>query len=62
MSLTDALYKAYGGKIEEVQLITSSGGVFEVYVNEEKVHSKKETKKFPNEEQLIEKLRGYGPS
>lgn len=62
MSLTDALYKAYGGAIKEVHLVTSSGGVFEVYVNNEKVHSKKETRKFPNEEQLIEKLRGYGPS
>ncbi|MDQ0299241.1 selenoprotein W-related protein [Salibacterium salarium] len=39
--------------IDSIQLITGSGGVFEVTVNGEKVYSKKETGSFPDEEKLV---------
>jgi selenoprotein W-related protein len=39
-----------------MELIPSSGGVFEVTVNEDKIYSKKETGKFPKSEELIEKI------
>ncbi len=56
MSLTDKLYDKYRGEIESIQLITSSGGVFEVSLNGEKIYSKKETGDFPDEEEFVEKL------
>ncbi len=56
MSLTDKLYDKYRGEIESIQLITSSGGVFEVSLNGEKIFSKKETGDFPDEDELVEKL------
>ncbi|MCM3567739.1 Rdx family protein [Neobacillus mesonae] len=42
--------------IEKFELIPSSGGVFEVTVNGEKVYSKKETGLFPDTEEIIRKL------
>jgi selenoprotein W-related protein len=39
-----------------MELIPSSGGVFEVKVNGETVHSKKETGVFPKTEDVIAKL------
>ena len=36
----------------------SSGGVFEVTVDGRRVHSKKQTGVFPDEERLVESLRG----
>jgi len=39
----------YGDKIEDVQLIPSSGGAFEVTVGEDIVYSKLETGLFPSE-------------
>ncbi len=40
----------------EVQLIESSGGVFEVVVNGALVYSKKQTGEFPDEAQLVEEI------
>ncbi len=40
----------------EVQLIESSGGVFEVTVEGELIFSKKATGQFPVEDQLLEEL------
>jgi selenoprotein W-related protein len=42
----------------EVTLIESSGGVFEVKVEGTLVYSKKATGAFPDEEQLVAKIRG----
>jgi len=42
----------------EINLIESSGGVFEVKVDGMLVYSKKQTGEFPDEAQLVEKLRG----
>ncbi|RSL32749.1 SelT/SelW/SelH family protein [Salibacterium salarium] len=53
MSLADKLYDVHQANIDSIQLITGSGGVFEVTVNGEKVYSKKETGSFPDEEKLV---------
>jgi len=42
----------------EVRLIESSGGVFEVVVDGALAYSKKQTGEFPDEAQLVEKIRG----
>ncbi|HAD03718.1 MAG TPA: hypothetical protein DEB35_11550 [Desulfuromonas sp.] len=42
----------------EVTLIESSGGVFEVKVDGTLVYSKRATGVFPDEEQLVKKIRG----
>ncbi len=42
----------------EVTLIESSGGVFEVKVEGTLVYSKKATGVFPDEEQLVARIRG----
>jgi selenoprotein W-related protein len=39
-----------------MELVPSSGGVFEVKVNGTKIYSKKETGKFPKSDELIEKM------
>ena len=44
----------------DVELIRSSGGVFEVFVEDQKIYSKKQTGEFPEDDQMIaeiEKLR-----
>jgi len=41
----------------EVELIESSGGVFEVVVDDNLVYSKKLTGEFPDEARLVEKIR-----
>ena len=40
----------------EVELIPSTGGVFEVVVDGVLVYSKKETGEFPDEQQLVKQL------
>lgn len=42
----------------EVKLIELSGGVFEVVVDDRLVYSKKQTDEFPDETQLVKKIRG----
>jgi selenoprotein W-related protein len=42
----------------EVELIKSSGGVFEVMVDDELVYSKKATGDFPDEAQLLKQIVG----
>ncbi len=56
MSFTDQLLEHFRGNIKEVRLITSSGGVFEVTVNGEKIYSKKETGQFPEVEEVIQQI------
>lgn len=43
-----------------MNLVTSSGGVFEVTVNGEKIYSKKETGEFPDSKEVIEKMVQMG--
>lgn len=40
-----------------MNLIPSSGGVFEVTVNDEKIYSKDETGLFPKSAEIIEKMQ-----
>ncbi|MBE0575763.1 MAG: Rdx family protein [Desulfuromonadales bacterium] len=48
--------------LAEVELVESSGGVFEVAVDETLVYSQKQTGEFPDEAPLVEKIRGWlGP-
>jgi selT/selW/selH-like putative selenoprotein len=49
-----ALLKKHCG--HEVELIKSTGGVFEVVVNNVLVYSKKETGEFPDEQALVKQL------
>ena len=49
-----ALLKKHCGN--EVELIESTGGVFEVMVDGVLVYSKKETGEFPDEQKLVKQL------
>ena len=49
-----ALLKKHCGN--DVELIPSTGGVFEVVVEGVLVYSKKETGEFPDEQQLVKQL------
>ena len=51
-SLAEALKKKYSGQVEDVKLVESSGGAFEVYLNEELLYSKLESRQFPTTEQV----------
>lgn len=53
MSFTDEILEHFRGKIKEVTLITSSGGVFEIVVNNQLIYSKKETGEFPDPKDII---------
>jgi selenoprotein W-related protein len=47
------LFTHFRSNIEKMELIPSSGGVFEVTVNNEKIFSKDEMGVFPKSEALI---------
>lgn len=42
----------------DVELIPSSGGVFEVVVDEHLIYSKKETGEFPSEFKILDQIAG----
>jgi selT/selW/selH-like putative selenoprotein len=50
--LAEALKEKYSGQVEDVKLVESSGGAFEVYLNEELLYSKLESRQFPTTEQV----------
>ncbi len=52
MSLAEHLLMNYQLKIRELRLIPSQGGVFEVWVNDEQVHSRRLTGQFPTDEEI----------
>ncbi len=56
MSFTDEVLGHFRGKVKEVNLVTSGGGVFEVTVNGELIYSKKETGSFPQTKEIIEQM------
>lgn len=47
MSLTEALLEQFGMDLKEIVLIPSMGGIFEVTVDGELVHSKRKTGRLP---------------
>lgn len=49
-----ALLKKHSGL--EVELIKSSGGVFEVIVNGDLIYSKKQTGEFPDEMEIVKQV------
>lgn len=55
--MTEKILLEYKQNVDQLTLIPSSGGVFEVYQNDEKIYSKNETGDFPNEDSVIEQLR-----
>jgi selenoprotein W-related protein len=54
--LAEALKKKYSGQVEDVKLVESSGGAFEVYLNEELLYSKLESRQFPTTEQITKSI------
>lgn len=48
MSLVQHILKEHKGNIEQFTLVPSSGGVFEVTINDELVFSKKKENRKPN--------------
>jgi selenoprotein W-related protein len=56
--LTEEIIKGMEyGALSSLTLIPSEGGVFEVTVNGELIHSKTETGKFPAQGAILEKLK-----
>jgi len=51
--LAAKIKQQYNGKVQDVQLVPSSGGAFEVMVGEELVYSKLETGLFPSEGAVV---------
>lgn len=56
MDLADKLLGKYKNDISSMELLPSSGGVFEVVKDGSLIYSKKETGRFPEEEEVIEKI------
>ncbi|WML44475.1 Rdx family protein [Neobacillus sp. PS3-40] len=50
------MFNHFNRDIEKMELIPSSGGVFEVSVNGEKIYSKDETGVFPDTEEIIKQI------
>lgn len=62
-SFAEDVFEDLKTDIEEMKLIPSSGGVFEITVNGEKIFSKWETDQFPDHKEIINKLesiKNYG--
>lgn len=55
-ALAEALLRNYKNDVGQVTLIPSSGGVFEVVVNDNLVFSKKELGRFPENLEIFEKF------
>ena len=56
VSLTSKLLSTYKQQIQELKLVPSSGGCFELTVNGELIYSKLKTKEFPEEEWVLETI------
>ncbi len=60
--MTDELLADYQHVIEDLKLIPSGGGVFEVMVNEDLVFSKKSLKRHAEEREIVSIFEGIiGP-
>ena len=56
--MTDELLKNFETQIESLELIPSSGGVFEVQVNSSLVYSKKATGRHAAASEVVNTVRG----
>jgi selenoprotein W-related protein len=52
--LTSKLLTTFKQQIQDLKLVPSSGGCFELSVNEELLYSKLKTKQFPDEQWVID--------
>jgi selenoprotein W-related protein len=43
--------------VEEIRLIPKSGGIFEVKVNDQLIHSKKQTGVYPEANEVVSKIQ-----
>lgn len=57
VALAENLLDEHKNDIDKVIIIPSSGGVFEVAVNGESIFSKKELDRFPEENEVEDKIR-----
>ena len=57
VSLTEEILQELKNNAKELSLIPSSDGVFEVTLNNDLIFSKKELNRFPNDGEIIEKIR-----
>lgn len=55
-SFAEELFTHFRTNIKKMELVPSSGGVFEVTVNGEKIYSKDETGLFPKAQEVIGKM------
>nr|WP_169824135.1 Rdx family protein [Anaerobacillus alkalidiazotrophicus] len=55
--LAEELFNHFRSDITKLNLVPSSGGAFEVTVNDIKVYSKLETGEFPQVDEIIEKIK-----
>lgn len=57
VALARKLLNEHKNDIEEIAIIPSSGGVFEISLNEELLFSKKELDRFPEDDEAENKIR-----
>ncbi len=48
-----------GNVVEEIKLITSSGGVYEIAVDGKNIFSKKKLNRFPEDGEIVKLVREY---
>lgn len=53
------LKEALPGRVDEVRLIPSGGGVFEIRNGEELVFSKRQLGRFPDQGEVVAKLKSH---
>ena len=54
--MTSKLLSAYKQKIQDLKLIPSGGGCFELSANKELIYSKLKTGKFPDEQWVLDQV------
>ena len=58
-SFAEEIFDNFRTEVDKLELVPSSGGAFEVIVNGEKIYSKLQTGEFPNNEEVIAKLKQF---
>jgi selenoprotein W-related protein len=60
--LTEKIAHDYKNNFERLVLKPSSGGVFEIRVNGQEIHSKKQTGQFPDQDHIIAEIGKLVPA
>ncbi len=60
--MTEKILTTFKRQVEELTLVPSDGGRFEIYVNGDQIYSKLETGEFPDEDSIIEQLQAKLPA